>query len=118
MDVTVIRVLVVAFLLARSAGVALLWIARPAAHANLPPLSSRRAAVEIAVGLLAAAFMGWNIFLLLAVTLAAIRIVLALSYRAWGGIRAASILWVRIVVAVAVLLIESLPGSSPSLFAH
>jgi hypothetical protein len=99
-------------LLARAAGVALLWIARPAVQANLPPLSSRRALIEIAVGLLAAAWTGWHAPLLLAVTLAAVRVAMSLSYRAWGGIRSASLTWVRVAVAVAVLAIALLPISS------
>jgi hypothetical protein len=45
--------------------------------------------------------------------LATVRVVMGLSYRAWGGIHAASLHWARGVVALAVLLISRLPESSP-----
>ena len=112
MAVEQFRFLVVALLLARASGVALLWIARPAAEAKLPPLSSRRAAIEIAVGLMAAAWTGWHAPLLVAATLVGVRLVLGFSYRAWGGIHAQSLIWVRVAVAAAVLLIARLPASS------
>jgi hypothetical protein len=111
-DVGQYRFIIAALLLARASGVLLLWIARPAAQADLPPLSSRRAVIEIAVGLIAAAWTGGIAPLLLAATLAAVRVVLGLSYRAWGGIRAASLTWVRVAVAAAVLFIAHLPISS------
>jgi hypothetical protein len=117
-DVAPYRFLVAALMLARAAGVALLWIGRPAAQADLPPLSSRRAVLEVALGLAAAAWTGWHAPLLLAVTLATVRVVLGFSYRVWGGIRRASLVWVRAVVAIAVLLIALLQGSSPLPFAR
>jgi hypothetical protein len=117
-DVASYRFYVAALILARTAGVVLLWIARPAAEAHLPPLSTVRAGLEIAVGLAVAAWTGWHAPLLLAVTLASIRVVLGFSYRAWGGIRTASLVWVRAVVALAVFVIAVLQGSSPSPFAR
>jgi hypothetical protein len=101
-------------ILARTGGIVLLWIARPAAQVELPPLTSRRAVAEIVVGLVAAAFAP----LFLVTTLAAVRVVMALSYRAWGGIRSSSLAWTRAVAASAVFLIASLPEWSPSLFAR
>jgi hypothetical protein len=90
----------------------LLWIARPAADAVLPELTSRRALIVLAVGVLSAAFTGWHALLLLAATLLAVRIGMGLSYQRWGGIRAASLAWVRESLAVAILLIARLPAGS------
>lgn len=101
-------------ILARAGGIVLLWISRPAAQVELPPLTSRRAVVEVAVGAVAAVFV--PIFLV--TTLATVRVVMALSYRAWGGIRPSSLAWVRGVAAAAVLFIGYLPKWSPSLFAR
>jgi hypothetical protein len=95
-----------------AASTALLWIARPAADAVLPELTSRRALIVLAVGVLSAAFTGWHALLLLAATLLAVRIGMGLSYQRWGGIRAASLAWVRESLAVAILLIARLPAGS------
>lgn len=99
-------------LLARAAGVVLLWIARPAAEANLPPLSSARAIVEAAIGLAAALWLGRQAPIALALTLAVVRVVLGYSYRTWGGIRVSSLWWARGLVAAAVL-IACRPGGFP-----
>lgn len=100
--------------LARMAGVVLLWIARPAAEVELPPITSGRAVAWMVLGLVAAAFAP----LLLVTTLLAVRVVLTLSYRAWGGIRRASLAWVQAGAAAAALAIVVLQGSSLSLFAR
>jgi hypothetical protein len=111
-DVAAYRFLIAALLLARASGVALRWISRPAAGADLPPLSSRRAVIEISLGIASALWTGWHAPLFLAAAMAAMRVVMGFSYRSWGGIRTVSLTWVRVAVAVAVLLIALLPISS------
>ncbi len=102
---------IVAFILSRAAGTALLWIARPAANAILPPVTSTLALVELIIGFIAALWTGWHAPLLLVMAAVTVRIVMAISYRVWGGIRIMSLLTVRIVVAVAGIVIARLPES-------
>jgi hypothetical protein len=102
----------VAFILSRASGTALLWIARPAANAILPPVTTTLAIVELVIGFVAALWTGWHAPLLLVLAAATVRIVMAVSYRVWGGIRIVSLLTVRIVVAVAGIVIARLPESS------
>jgi hypothetical protein len=96
---------------ARAAGTALLWIARPAANANLPAMTSRQAVLELAVGIAAALWIENNALLLIAVTALIVRAVLGFSYSSWGGIHRASLLWVRLLSAVTAVAIAVLPES-------
>ena len=111
MDVTL---LLVGLILARTAGVTLLWISRPAAQVDLPSLTSRRAVVEISAGLLVSAYAPVFLF----TTLASVRVVMLLSYRAWGGIRNASLTWVYALTGAIALSIASLPAASRLLFSR
>jgi len=110
-DVT-LPLLVVTFVLARVAGTALLWVARPAAGAKLPSLTSLRAILELAVGVIAALWTGWHAPVLLAALVVVVRASLEVSYRLWGGIQQSSLLWVRLLMAASALFIARLPGSS------
>lgn len=93
-------------------GTVLLWIARPAADAKLPDLTSWRALIELAVGAIAAAAMGTRGLLLLATVFVVVRGAKRYSYEAWGGIRPASVLWTRVLLACVSLLIALLPEPS------
>jgi hypothetical protein len=102
----------VAFVLSRVAGTVLLWIARPAANADLPTMNSRLAAVELVVGIAAALWTGWHAPLLLVTTAVIVRVGMVLSYSKWGGIHRVSYHAVRLLVLLAALFIASLPESS------
>jgi hypothetical protein len=103
---------IVAFVVSRVAGTTLLWIARPAANADLPPVSSRQATLELAIGIAAAIWTGWNAPPVLVAAAVIVRLVMAFSYRKWGGIHRASYHTARIAVLLTTLFIASLPESS------
>ena len=107
-----VKLWIVAFILSRVAGTLLLWIARPAANADLPPMNSRLATVELVVGIAAALWTGWHAPLLLVTTAVISRVVMVVSYNKWGGIHRMSYHAVRVLVLLAALFIASLPESS------
>ncbi|MFM2125437.1 MAG: hypothetical protein RL328_1888 [Acidobacteriota bacterium] len=100
---------------ARMGGTVLLWIARPAAEARLPKLTSAQALVEIAIASTAAGLTGFHSLILLAALIVIVRGGMRYSYQAWGGIRRESLVWTRWALAVATLVIAHLPEPSRSL---
>jgi hypothetical protein len=119
-DVTFVdvKLWIVAVVVSRVAGTALLWIARPAAEAGLPMVTSRMAMVELAVGLAVALWTGWHAPLILVSVALIIRVVQAFSYGKWGGIRRASYHSVRVLSLLVALFIASLPESSLYFYAR
>ena len=107
-----LKLWIVAFVLSRVAGTTLLWIARPAANAELPQISSRQAAVELILGLAAALWTGWHAPLVLVTAAVIVRAAMVISYRKWGGIHRSGYHGVRILVLLTALFIASLPESS------
>ncbi len=108
----------VALFVANAAGTTLLWISRPAANANLPFVSSRRAILEIALGVTAALWASWHAPLILVTSAVIARAVMAISYNRWGGIYPAGVHVVRAASLIATLLIATLPESSLYFFAR
>lgn len=96
----------VAQTLPRAAAAALAWIARPAANAKLPNVTSVGAVLAILVGLVPALLTGVNGLFLIVAALLIIRIVQAFSYRQYEGITASSMGWTRQLLEIAVLAIS------------
>jgi hypothetical protein len=106
-----VKLWIVAFVLSRVAGTMLLWIARPAANADLPSINSRQAAIELVVGIAAALWTGWRAPVVLVVAAVLVRVAMVVSYSKWGGIHRASYHAVRVLVLLSTLFIASLPES-------
>ncbi len=107
-----VKLWVVAFVLSRVAGTTLLWIARPAANAELPSIGSRQAVAELVIGLAVALWTGRHAPLLLVTMALTVRLAMGMSYRRWSGIHRVSYHAVRVVTLLAALFIASLPESS------
>jgi hypothetical protein len=99
---TNLLVVVASQVLSRVASAGLLWMARPAANAELPRISSLGAAGAIATGLLIAWLAGW---VLAVVAILVARAVLILAYRSSGGIGRESLGWARQVTEILILII-------------
>ncbi len=96
----------VAQTLPRAASAGLAWIARPAANAELPRVTSAGAIVAILIGLVPALLAGRHSVLLIVAALLVVRIVLAFSYRYQEGITNSSLGWTRQLLEIAVLIIS------------
>lgn len=100
-----------ALILGWVAGTLVRWIGRPAANVGSPDILLLRVILEICVALVASVSMGANGLLSIALLVFVPRTVLALSYRAWGGIRPSSVWWARGLASAGGLLIALLPES-------
>ena len=94
----------------------LLWIARPAANAELPQIGSRQAVVELVIGLAVAMWTARHAPLLVAALALIVRLAIGVSYSKWGGIQRISYHATRIIALLAALFIASLPESSLYVF--
>lgn len=96
----------VAQTLPRAASAGLAWIARPAANAKLPNVTSAGAILAIIIGVIPALLTGVNGLILIVAAALVVRIVQAFSYRQYEGITASSLGWTRQLVEFAVLAIS------------
>jgi hypothetical protein len=96
----------VAQTLPRAAAAGLAWIARPAAKAELPNVTSAGAILALVIGLVPAVLAGSHSLLLIVAVALIIRIVQAFSYRQYEGITSSSMGWTRQLAEIAVLAIS------------